>query len=161
MKKDTATDRVAQGPSLKAASKDGPLELEIAKLTEALLRERADSMNVSRRAAEERTKLAGFYKSMVVRELLPAIDSFEKALTLNPEDKGLQAIQKQLSTALSKIGVERIATVGAKFDPAYHEAVTMDDSGEGTEEVVVEELQSGYKLLDEIIRHAMVKVSMQ
>jgi molecular chaperone GrpE len=142
-------------------SKLKTLEQEIEQLNESLLRERADAINVRRRADEDRVKLAGFYKSMVVREMLPAIDSFEKALLASPDDQGLQAIYKQLTAALAKIGVERIKTVGEKFDPNLHEAVTMDDSGEGTEEIVVEELQSGYKLLDEIIRHAMVKVSMQ
>ena len=53
--------------------------------------------------------------------------------------------------------IEGIKTVGEPFDPHYHEAVSMEE-GEGGQEVVSEELQSGYKLGDEVIRHAMVRV---
>ena len=54
--------------------------------------------------------------------------------------------------------MERIKTVGEPFDPTIHEAITMEE-GEGSEEVVSEELQSGYRIGDEIIRHAMVRVT--
>lgn len=57
-------------------------EVQIAELTEALLRERADAMNVRRRAEEDRIKLGGFYKSLIVKELLPVIDNFERALKM-------------------------------------------------------------------------------
>ena len=57
-----------------------------------------------------------------------------------------------------KIGVERIKTVGEHFNPELHEAISMEE-GEGDTEVVTEELQAGYKVGDEIIRHAMVKVT--
>jgi molecular chaperone GrpE len=56
--------------------------------------------------------------------------------------------------------VERINTVGEEFDPKVHEAVSMEDAG-GEVEVVCEELQPGYKIGDEVIRHAMVKVKRQ
>jgi molecular chaperone GrpE len=139
------------------------LARENAQLTEALQRERADAMNVRRRAEEDRLKLSGFYKAMVVRELLPVIDNLERALKHVPKDiekhqyvKGVQGIVKQFEQALSKLGVERIMATGEKFDPALHEAVSHEE-GEG-EEIVSEELQSGYKIGDEVIRHAMVKV---
>lgn len=140
------------------------LEQQIAEMTDALQRERADAMNVRRRSDEERAKMAGFYKSLVVRELLPTIDNFERALKHVPKDlesndyiKGIQGVVKQFEQALAKIGVQRIKTVGEPFDPNLHEAISMEE-GEGTEEIVSEELQSGYVLEDEVIRHAMVKV---
>ena len=143
------------------------LEQQIGELTNALLRERADATNVRRRSEEERAKMGGFYKSLVVRELLPTIDNFERALKHVPKDleendyiKGIQGVVKQFEDALSKIGVKRIKTTGELFDPNLHEAVAMEE-GEGTEEVVSEELQSGYTLGDEVLRHAMVKVKMQ
>lgn len=61
--------------------------------------------------------------------------------------------------ALIDLGVERIATLGQVFDPRYHEAVSMEE-GDGTREIVSEELQSGYKMGENVIRHAMVKVRM-
>jgi molecular chaperone GrpE len=140
---------------------------QIAELTEALSRERADAMNVRRRAEEDRIKLAGFYKAMVLKELLPALDNLERALKHVPVDladheyvKGVQGVAKQFDLAFEKIGVQRIQTVGSVFDPALHEAISMDDEG-GDTEMVSEELQPGYTLGDEVIRHAMVRVKMQ
>ena len=142
------------------------LRQHIAELTDALQRERADAMNVRRRADEERLKMAGFYKASVITKLLPVIDNFERALKHVPKDlenhdfvKGVQGIVKQFEKALAEIGVEKIKTVGEAFDPTYHEAVSMED-GEGAREVVSEELQSGYRLGDDVLRHAMVKVRM-
>ena len=140
------------------------LQQQIGELTEALQRERADAMNVRRRADEDKANAANFYKAMVVRELLPALDNLERALKHAPKDlanhdyvKGVQGVVKQFGQCLANLGIERIKTVGEKFDPRYHEAVHMDD-GEGHVEVVCEELQPGYKIGDEVIRHAMVKV---
>ena len=142
------------------------LEQQLAELTDALQRERADATNVRRRSEEERAKMAGFYKSIVVREMLPTIDNFERALKHVPKDlenneyiKGIQGVIKQFEDAMVKIGVIRIKTTGEAFDPRFHEAISMEE-GEGDREVVSEELQSGYVLGGEVIRHAMVKVKM-
>lgn len=140
------------------------LEQQVADLTEALQRERADVINVRRRHEEQLASLKALVKSQVIEELLPVIDNFERALKHVPAEiadndyiKGVQGVVKQFEKTLSDIGVERIKTVGEPFDPALHEAVGMED-GDGDEEVVAEELQAGYKLGDQIIRHAMVKV---
>jgi molecular chaperone GrpE len=143
------------------------LELHIAELTEALQRERADSENIRRRHDEQVASLKNLIKANVVREMLPVIDNLERALKHVPKDldgndyvKGVQAVVKQFEKVLSDMGVERIRTVGEVFDPRYHEAIHMED-GTGTVEVVSEELQAGYKLGEEIIRHAMVRVKME
>jgi len=143
------------------------LAQELAEANDALLRERADAANVRRRADEDRIRMAGFYKAVVVKELLPVLDNFERALKSVPSDitehdyvQGVQGVVKQFEQVLKKIGVQRIKTVGEKFDPALHEAVTMEE-GEGTEEIVSEELQAGYKVGEEVIRHAMVRVKQQ
>ncbi len=140
------------------------LAQENANLNDALLRERADAENVRRRAQDEKVKMAGYHKASVVKELLPVIDNFERALKATPKDlegndyvRGIEGIVKQFAQTLNKLGVERIKTVGEHFDPELHEAVTMEE-GEGEHEIVSEELQSGYKLGDEVIRHAMVRV---
>jgi molecular chaperone GrpE len=140
------------------------LEQQVADLTEALQRERADVINVRRRHEEQITSLKTLVKSQVVEELLPVIDNFERALKHVPSEladndymKGVQGVVKQFEKTLSDIGVERIKTTGEPFNPALHEAVGMED-GDGEVEVVTEELQAGYKLGDQVIRHAMVKV---
>ena len=140
------------------------LEQQITSLTEALQRERADAMNVRRRSEEERAGLASFYKAHVISELLPVLDNFERALKHVPKElkgndyiKGVEGIVKQFEDTLAKIGVKRIKTVGEPFDPNLHEAVSMEE-GEGSKEIVSEELQAGYILGDTVVRHAMVKV---
>jgi molecular chaperone GrpE len=146
------------------------LEQKINDLTDALQRERADASNVRRRADEERLKMGSYFKASVIKELLPFIDNFDRALHHLPKDipenkqldewlKGLSSIDKQLWQALESIGVQRIKTVGEHFDPKFHEAVQMDSSGEGTNEIITEEFMSGFSLEDEVLRHAMVKVA--
>jgi molecular chaperone GrpE len=143
------------------------MEQRLAALTEALQRERADATNLRRRHEEDMAGLRTRVKANVVRELLPVIDNFERALKHVPDDlqdndyvKGVQGVVKQFEKTLADIGVERIKTTGQVFDPRYHEAVTMEE-GDGSQEVVSEELQSGYRLGEDVIRHAMVKVKMQ
>lgn len=142
------------------------LQQQVAELTDALQRERADVINVRRRHEEQIAGLKDMVKANVVRDLLPVIDNFERALKHVPAElegddyiKGVQGVVKQFEKTMSDLGVERIKTVGEPFDPKLHEAVSMDE-GDGTTEIVSEELQAGYKLGDEIIRHAMVRVRM-
>lgn len=175
--------------SKKSAVQD--LQQQINELTEALLRERADAMNMRRRAEEEKMQAANFYKTMILRELLPAIDNLERAISHEPKvtsyekknlqpaasnselqvwkdwSAGVKSVLKQLEQCFAQLGVKRIKTVGEHFDPHLHEAVHMDvssealakgeDGGDGVE-IISEELMPGYKLGDEVIRHAMVKV---
>lgn len=143
------------------------LQQRLGELTQALQRERADSQNIRRRHEEQLAGLKNLVKANVVRELLPVIDNFERALKHIPKDlegndyvKGVQGVVKQFENTLKQMGVARIKTVGEVFNPIYHEAIAMEDS-DGTVEVVCEELQPGYQLGNDIIRHAMVKVKME
>lgn len=140
------------------------LELQIGQLTEALQRERADAVNLRRRHEEDMANLRVRTKATVVKDLLPTIDNFERALKHVPEDladndyiKGVQGVVKQFEKTLADMGVERIKTVGEPFDPLLHDAVSTEE-GDGDTEVVSEELQSGYKIGDDVVRHAMVRV---
>lgn len=152
------------------------LAAENAQLTEALQRERADAVNLRRRHDEQISSLKSTVKASVVKDLLPVIDNFERALKhlsvaesqesrdMSQEEKqlldwveGVKKILLQFEKTLADIGVERIKTVGEPFDPHVHEAVSMEE-GDGKQEVVSEELQSGYKLGNDVIRHAMVRV---
>lgn len=149
------------------ASKGGQaaMEARLAELTAALQRERADATNIRRRHEEDLAGLRSRVKAAVVRELLPVIDNFERALKHVPADlrdndyiKGVQGVVKQFEKTLSDMGVSRIKTVGEVFDPHLHEAVSMEE-GDGNEEYVTEEMQAGYLLGDEVLRHAVVRVS--
>ncbi len=140
------------------------LAQEVAQLTEALQRERADAMNVRRRHDEQTKGLKNTIKAQIIRELLPTIDNLERALKHTPDDiaehdyvKGVSGVVKQFEKTLSDLGVEKIKTVGEPFNANLHEAVMME-AGDGKHELVSEELQPGYTLGDEVLRHAMVKV---
>lgn len=139
------------------------LEQKINELTEALQRERADAINIRSRHEQELANLRTTLKARVVEDLLPVIDNFERALKHTPKElenndyvKGVKGIVKQFENTLENIGVQKIKTIGEKFDPNLHEAVSVD--GEDGEEIISEELQAGYTLGDEVIRHAMVKI---
>jgi molecular chaperone GrpE len=141
------------------------MQQQIGELTEALQRERADAMNLRRRHEGQLANLKNVVKASVIKDLLPVIDNFERSLKHVPEEladndyiKGIQAVVSQFEATLANLGVKRIKTVGEPFDPHFHEAVSMEE-GEGDQEVVSEELQSGYTLGDEVVRHAMVRVA--
>ncbi len=152
----------------KASKKLGELSVlqqQVAELTEALQRERADAANLRRRHEEQLGSLKAHVAADIVEQLLPVIDNFERALKHVPKEltdntyiKGVQGVVKQFETSLQAIGVQRIKTVGERFNPHLHEAVQMEE-GEGDDEVVTEELQAGYALGDQVVRHAMVKVT--
>ena len=153
-------------PKAKVNPEIEKLQLHVAELTNALQHERADATNIRRQHDEQIANLRTVVKSNVVKDLLPVVDNFELSLKHLPKDlenndyiKGIQSIVKQFEKTLSDLGVERIKTVGEAFNPHLHEAVTMEE-GEGTHEVVSEELQAGYKIGEDVIRHAMVRVKL-
>lgn len=140
------------------------MQAQLNELTQALQRERADAVNLRRRHEEEIANLRTRLKTNVVRELLPVIDNFERALKHVPKNlehddyiKGVQTVVKQFEKTLADMGVERIKTVGQLFNPHLHEAVSMEE-GDGAHEIITEELQPGYRLGNDILRPAMVKV---
>jgi len=144
------------------------LEAQIKDLTNALQIERADATNIRRRHEEEIASLRERLKAHVIRELLPVIDNFERALKHVPKElegndyvKGVTGIVKQFEKTVADLGVERIKTVGEPFNPEFHEAVSVEEGGGHGPEIVSEELQAGYKLGNDVIRHAMVRVKNQ
>jgi molecular chaperone GrpE len=140
------------------------LKQQFADMTDALQRERADSTNLRRRHEQEMSSLRNYVKSDIIKDLLPVIDNFERSIKHIPNHlendeyiMGIKSILKQFEKVIKDLGVERVLTVGQRFNPEIHEAVSMED-GDGDVEVVTEELQSGYKIGDQVIRHAIVKV---
>lgn len=155
------TKKVSANKKLKAED----LHQQIAELTDALQRERADIVNIRRRHDEQVGNLKNVIKAQIIREFLPAIDNLERALKHTPKDlenhdyaKGVHGVVKQFEKTLHALGVAKIKTVGEPFDPRLHEAVSIDGDT-GGKEIVSEELQPGYTLGDEVLRHAMVKVT--
>ena len=100
-------------------------------------------------------------------KLLPVIDNIERAVTYMPDElkdnkwaQGIAGLVKNLEKSLESLNLKRIdANEGSDFNPELHEAIQFDEDAEGDKEVIAEELQAGYALNGQPIRHAMVKVT--
>lgn len=145
------------------------LSLQIADLTADLQRTRADFENYRKRVETEKQMAKATGEASAVLRLLPVIDNIERAITHIPaelaDDKWVQGVTglvKNLEKSLDNMNIKRIAaTPGTVFDPELHEAIQFDEDAEGDKEVIAEELQAGYLLNGQPIRHAMVKVTRQ
>lgn len=126
----------------------------------------ADAENRKKRLQQDYEMNMKYRIQSFALDILPAIDNFERALETQTDDEaiknyqvGFKMIYDQLMNALRKEGVEPIEALNKPFDPNFHHAVMMEKV-EGVEsEMVVQELQKGYKLKDRVIRPSMVKVS--
>lgn len=154
-------------------SKEDLLESKVTKLEEEVntwktdyYKVFADMENLKRRLEKEHQNSMKFMMQSFIEELLPIVDNFERSLNVQDasEDvktflKGYQMIFDQLMAILEKNGVEVIETQGKEFDPNFHQAVmTANDENYGSN-IIVEELQKGYKLKDRVIRASLVKVN--
>ena len=126
----------------------------------------ADMENLKRRLEKEHQNSLKFMMQSFIEELLPVVDNFERSLNVqNPSEevqtflKGYQMIFEQLMAILKKNGVEVIEAQGKEFDPNLHQAVMTAHDENFDHNVVVEELQKGYKLKDRVIRASLVKVN--
>ena len=139
------------------------LEQENARLKDQLLRTVAEMDNVRRRAAEDVSKAHKFSIEKFAESLVPVQDSLEKALQDDSGDmatlrEGVELTFKQLATALEKNGVVELNPKGEKFDPHFHQAISMvpSDLESG---LVVDVLQKGFKIADRVLRPALVIVA--
>lgn len=144
----------------------GP-EAEVAKLREALLRAHAEMNNVQKRSAREIEKSRRFALERFAKDLVPVIDSLDQALAngaAEPESEeaqpdGMRLVYRQLVGVLERHGLEVIDPADQPFDPSWHEAMTMQPSGEVEPNTVLQVLQKGFKLHDRLLRPARVIVS--
>ena len=145
---------------------DSPLTLledENGRLKDQLLRMAAEMENLRRRAAEDVSKAHKFSIEKFAENLVPVQDSLEKALQDTTGDvatlrEGVELTFKQLMSALEKSGVVQLNPKGEKFDPHFHQAISMVPS-ELESGLVVEVLQKGFKIADRVLRPALVIVA--
>ncbi|MNT57550.1 heat shock protein GrpE [compost metagenome] len=130
-------------------------------------RTRADFENYRKRSEADKAATYQHGQSAAILKLLPVIDTIERAVAYLPEElvdnkwaQGIAALVKNLEKSLDSLNLKRIdAKEGADFNPDFHEAIQFDEEAEGDKEIVAEELQAGYTLSGQPIRHAMVKVT--
>jgi len=133
-------------------------------LLDRLARLQAEFDNARKRSAKENADYRDYAVADAARGLLPVLDSFDLALKnaeTKPEDlrKGMELIRKQLQDALQRMNVQRVPAQGQPFDPRVHEAIEMVESDDVPDHHVLEELQTGYKIKERLLRPAMVRVA--
>lgn len=139
------------------------LKAKAAETKDKILRLRADFENFRRRTRQEKEELGNSVEAEFVKNLLPLIDNFERAMAADTTDvetfkKGMIMIQKQLMDALKNKGLEPIETKDAKFDPNFHQAVMRVENPDLEDDTIAMEMQKGYMVKGKVIRPAMVQV---
>jgi molecular chaperone GrpE len=146
-----------------------PPELEAAlrqrdEYYDRLLRKTAEFDNYRKRAERERRELSEYVVGEFAKELLPTLDDFDRALTVDARDgealrQGIELVQKRLLDTLARRGVAVIDPLGEIFDPHQHEAVARVSAEGRRDGEIVEVFSRGYKIGDRLLRPAMVKVA--
>ena len=133
---------------------------KVAELTADLQRVQADFANYRKRALRDQEATAERTKAAVVTQLLGVLDDLERARSHGDLDSGpLKSVADKLSGALTGLGLTAFGAEGDDFDPALHEAVQHEgDGGEGSRPVLGNVMRHGYKLGDQVLRHALVGV---
>jgi molecular chaperone GrpE len=134
---------------------------------DSVMRARAEADNIRRRAEQDVEKAHKFALEKFSNELLPVIDSLERALDLadksNPDlaamIEGIELTMKSMLDAVRKFGVEQVGEVNVPFNPEVHQAMTMMESDQHEPNQVMMVMQKGYTLNGRLIRPAMVAVS--
>ena len=132
-------------------------------LLELFLRARADLENARRRFLRQEEQLRAEARLELLRDLLPVLDSFERALSIPEEGEGFREgigrIERMLRSVLERAGVEEVAAEGELFDPGLHEAVEIVPAGGGRDGEVAGVLQKGYRAGGVLLRPARVRVA--
>jgi molecular chaperone GrpE len=147
------------------------IEAENAELKDKLARRQADFENYRKRVDRERSDTYNRVVVDITSKLLPVVDNLKRALeteaSLEASESdefrhflsGVDLIYKQLNGVLEALGVTPIPSVGEQFNPHVHEAVVTEATDEFEPDTVMQEIVSGYRLGDKLIRPALVKVA--
>jgi molecular chaperone GrpE len=141
-------------------------ETQAAEYLDGWQRARADYSNARKRLERERAEAYGKAAIDYTKKMLPILDDFDRALANVPESveqhewyEGIILVSRKMHSILQDLNVERIEAVGQPFDPNIHEALSLTEA-EGFESgIVVEELQTGYRIGDRVIRPTLVNVA--
>lgn len=135
---------------------------ELSDKEDRLKRLAADFENFRRRTAKEKEEISAVVTQMLLKDMLPLIDNFERALTAQKDSEaffsGVEMIFRQLENTLKEHGLEYIETENKKFDPNFHQAIMRVEDPEKEDDTIVKELQKGYSVKGKVIRPSMVQV---
>lgn len=145
------------GPAPEEPAADGAQADQVAELTADLQRVQADFANYRKRALRDQQGAADRAKAAVVTELLGILDDLDRARSHGDLESGpLKAVADKLTAVLTGMGLTSFGAEGDEFDPSLHEAVQHE--GDGSHSVIGVVLRQGYKLGEQVLRHAMVGV---
>lgn len=130
------------------------------------LRLQAEFENAKKRFEKDKSDLLRYANDAFFLEFMPILDNLEAAEKHIKEAKdfkavqeGVDIIQQQIQRFLKDMGIEKVKTVGEKFDPHMHDAIEVDEKAEGDDGVIIAELKPGYKINGRLLRPASVKIS--
>lgn len=157
---ETVETKVEENPLAELEAKNDALE-------DQMLRLQAEIANMKRTNAKDRQDLAKYRSQKLATSMLEVVDNLERALQseTNSDDakalkKGVEMVLSQLQNAFESENIKVIDPMGEKFDPNFHQAVSVMEAEEGQDsDVVINVLQKGYLLHERVIRPAMVIVS--
>jgi molecular chaperone GrpE len=140
------------------------LEKELKDVKEKYLRTLADLDNIKKRSMKERSDMLRYEGESLLRDLLPVIDNFDRAMensesTAEQLREGLGLISKMLGQTLEKWNVRSESAVGKPFDPQVHEAISQIPSADHEAGIVMNELEKIYYFKDKMLRPARVVVA--
>jgi molecular chaperone GrpE len=162
---DESAASVAGPPSADFSEQLARLRAEKDELTQTLVRRQADFENYRKRIERERQEEHRRGVGRLAEELIPVLDSFERALKAHDDPayqeyrKGLEITYRQLWDILARHGLERIAAAGKQFDPHWHQAIDKVESTEYPDGAIVEVLQDGYVYHGRVLRPSIVRVA--
>ena len=163
--KEAAAEMPAEGGAnpAPATGGDDALRAEADDMRNRYMRAVADFENFRKRAERDRADFARYANASILKDLLPVLDNFDRALEHAEEGddfhKGVLMIYKQLYDVLQKNGLRAIEETGVHFDPNIHEGVIREEDSSVPSHTVVAVLQKGYFLHDKLLRPALVKVA--
>ena len=138
------------------------LKEELSEKDDKMKRLQADFENFRRRTAKEKEEISAVVTQLLMKDMLPLLDNFERALLTDGEGEafktGIEMVYKQFGVALKEHGLEYIDVSEAKFDPNYHQAVMRVQDPEKEDDTIAAELQKGYMVKGKVIRPSMVQV---
>jgi molecular chaperone GrpE len=162
---DNETPESPDGQLSSLTAERDKLAAENADLQNRLKYARAEFENARRRAERERSEYLQFAAMDLMKDILPILDDFERALKVETADrnyaKGVELIYQRMSDTLKKLGLEPIETAGQKFDPNLHQAVERVETDEADDQSILGEFQRGYNFKRKMLRPAMVKVAVK
>lgn len=155
--RESSSGPAPSGPAPEEPAADGDQADQVAELTADLQRVQADFANYRKRALRDQQGVADRAKAAVVTELLGILDDLDRARSHGDLEAGpLKAVADKLTGVLTGMGLTSFGAEGDGFDPSLHEAVQHE--GDGTHSVIGTVLRQGYKLGEQVLRHAMVGV---